>query len=76
MEPDTEKMEPDTEETGRKKRRMWDIRPYLAIGTTAVLVILICIIMFFVFLRFGAHSAGDPDRRCGCLRPEPGDDVF
>lgn len=58
MEPDTEKMEPDTEETGRKKRRMWDIRPYLAIGTTAVLVILICIIMFFVFLRFGELTAG------------------
>ena len=43
---------------GRKKRRMWDIRPYLAIGTTAVLVILICIIMFFVFLRFGELTAG------------------
>ena len=58
MEPDTEKMEPDKEETGRKKRRMWDIRPYLAIGATAVLVILICIIMFFVFLRFGELMAG------------------
>ena len=40
------------------KRKMWDIRPYLAIGTTAVLVVLICIIIFFLILRFGELADG------------------
>ena len=54
MEKETEKKK--TEE--QPKRKMWDIRPYLAIGTTAVLVVLVCIIIFFLILRFGELVSG------------------
>lgn len=54
METDTEKRENEKQ----KKKRMWDIRPYLAIGTTAVLVVLVCIIIFFLILRFGELVSG------------------
>lgn len=53
------KMETEKKKTEEQpKRKMWDIRPYLAIGTTAVLVVLVCIIIFFLILRFGELVSG------------------
>ena len=45
-------------EKEEQRKRVWDIRPYLAIGATAVLVVLVCIIIFFVIFRFGELVAG------------------
>ena len=47
-------MEKQTE----KKKVNLDIRPYLAIGLTAVLVVMICIAIFFVVFRFDGLFAG------------------
>ena len=41
-----------TEKQPEKKKVNLDIRPYLAIGLTAILVVMICIAIFFVILRF------------------------
>ena len=41
-----------TEKQTEKKKVNLDIRPYLAIGLTAILVVMICIAIFFVVLRF------------------------
>lgn len=37
----------------KKKKFVLDIRPYLAIGVTAVLVVVVCMAIFFLILRFG-----------------------
>ena len=42
-------------ETGN---RVWDIRPYLAIGLTVVLVVLVCLVIFFFIFRFQGFSDG------------------
>ncbi len=39
-------------------RKAGNLRPYLAIGITAVLVVLICIIIFFMIFRFGELVSG------------------
>lgn len=44
----TEKQETES----KKEKKIWDIRPYLAIGATIVLVVLICFIIFFVIFRW------------------------
>lgn len=36
----------------------WDIRPYLAIGLTAVLVVLVCLAIFFFIFRFQGFTEG------------------
>ncbi len=46
------------DEKGREERHPWDIRPYLAVGLTAVIVIFIALAMFFFFFRFEGFSAG------------------
>ena len=52
-------METEKKETEEQKRkRIWDIRPYLAMGATAVLVVLVCIIIFFLLFRFGELADG------------------
>ena len=45
---------------GRLKtgKSAWDIRPYLAIGLTAVLVVLVCLAIFFFIYRFQGFSDG------------------
>ena len=39
-------------------KNAWDIRPYLAIGLTAVLVVLVCLAIFFFIFRFQGFSDG------------------
>lgn len=34
----------------------WDIRPYLAMGLTAILVVIVCIVIFFLVYRFQGLS--------------------
>ena len=46
------------EKQTEKKKVNLDIRPYLAIGLTAVLVVMICIAIFFVVFRFDGLFAG------------------
>ncbi len=45
-------------ENEKGERRPWDIRPYLAIGLTTVIVIFIALAIFFFFFRFEGFSAG------------------
>ncbi len=45
-------------ENEKNERRPWDIRPYLAIGLTAVIVIFVALAIFFFFYRFEGFSAG------------------
>lgn len=47
-----------TEKQTEKKKVNLDIRPYLAIGLTAILVVMICIAIFFVVLRFDGLFTG------------------
>ena len=47
-----------TEKQTEKKKVNLDIRPYLAIGLTAILVVMICIAIFFVVFRFDGLFAG------------------
>ena len=48
----TERKRPET------GNRAWDIRPYLAIGLTTVLVVLVCLVIFFFIFRFQGFSDG------------------
>ncbi len=41
-----------------KEKKPWDIRPYLAVGLTAVLVIFISLLIFFFLFRFDGFSNG------------------
>ena len=41
-----------------KKQSHWNIRPYLAIALTAVLVICLCIVFFFLIYRYNGFAAG------------------
>ena len=47
-----------TKKQTEKKKVNLDIRPYLAIGLTAILVVMICIAIFFVVLRFDGLFTG------------------
>ena len=40
------------EEEQNVRKSKWDIRPYLAVGLTVVLVVVICIAIFFLIFRF------------------------
>jgi predicted PurR-regulated permease PerM len=42
----------------QKRKSAWDIRPYLAMGLTAILVVVICIAIFFLVYRFQGLSDG------------------
>lgn len=47
------------EEPGKRRifsKSAWDIRPYLAIGLTAILVVIVCIAIFFLIYRFQGLS--------------------
>ena len=41
-----------------KKKVNLDIRPYLAIGLTVILIVVVCIAIFFVVLRFDGLFSG------------------
>ena len=58
MQEETKKGHTATEKQPEKKKVNLDIRPYLAIGLTAILVVMICIAIFFVVLRFDGLFSG------------------
>ncbi len=45
-------------EDNENKRGPWDIRSYLAVGLTTIIVIFIALALFFFFYRFSGFSAG------------------
>lgn len=46
------------QEENERKRAPWDIRPYLAVGLTTVLVIFVSLLLFFFLFRFEGFSDG------------------
>lgn len=58
MQEETKKEHTVTEKQPEKKKVNLDIRPYLAIGLTAILVVMVCIAIFFVVLRFDGLFSG------------------
>ena len=46
------------EEKQSSQKSAWDIRPYLAVGLTTILVVVICIAIFFVIFRFQGLAQG------------------
>lgn len=51
----------NSEEPPKKRvfsKSTWDIRPYLAMGLTAILVVIVCIAIFFLVYRFQGLSDG------------------
>ncbi len=52
---DTSREEP------KKEKKPWDIRPYLAVGLTAILVIFVSLLIFFFLFRFDGFSSGVGD---------------
>ena len=42
----------DRQRKQRKRNEDWNIRPYLAIGLTAFIVIISCILIFFLIYRY------------------------
>jgi len=58
MQEETKKEHTATEKSSEKKKVNLDIRPYLAIGLTAILVVMICIAIFFLIFRFDGLFAG------------------
>ena len=55
MQEETKKEYTATQKQPEKKKVNLDIRPYLAIGLTAILVVMVCIAIFFVVLRFDGY---------------------
>ncbi len=53
-----EKIKPVENKEEQNRMRPWDIRPYLAVGLTAILVVFVSLLMFFFFLRFEGVSGG------------------
>ncbi len=41
-----------------QEKKPWDIRPYLAVGLTAILVIFVSLLLFFFLFRFDGVSSG------------------
>ena len=58
MQEETKKEYTATQKQPEKKKVNLDIRPYLAIGLTAILVVMVCIAIFFVVLRFDGLFSG------------------
>ena len=58
MQEETKKEHIATEKQSDRKKVNLDIRPYLAIGLTAILVVMVCIAIFFVVLRFDGLFSG------------------
>ena len=55
-------MKSDQNDTPREEfkteKKPWDIRPYLAVGLTAILVIFVSLLIFFFLFRFDGFSSG------------------
>lgn len=58
MQEETKKEHTATEKQSDRKKVNLDIRPYLAIGLTAILVVMVCIAIFFVIFRFDGLFSG------------------
>lgn len=58
MEQDRKQSDGTKEEGRLRKKSTWDIRPYLAMGLTAIIVVVICIAIFFLVYRFQGLSDG------------------
>ena len=58
MQEETKKEHTATEKQPEKKKVNLDIRPYLAIGLTVILIVVVCIAIFFVVLRFDGLFSG------------------
>ena len=58
MQEETKQEHTATQKQPEKKKVNLDIRPYLAIGLTAILVVMVCIAIFFVVLRFDGLFSG------------------
>lgn len=56
--PDDRQQDVSPHENLKKEKKPWDIRPYLAVGLTAVLVIFISLLIFFFMFRFEGFSNG------------------
>ena len=54
-----------TEKQPEKKKVNLDIRPYLAIGLTAILVVMICIAIFFVIIFQFSKDITESSGHCG-----------
>ncbi|MCD8301194.1 MAG: AI-2E family transporter [Clostridiales bacterium] len=50
--------EPEEQKKDSGERKPWDIRPYLAVGLTTVLVIFVALALFFFFYRFNGFAGG------------------
>ncbi|MCD8217695.1 MAG: AI-2E family transporter [Clostridiales bacterium] len=50
--------QPPEEQPREKERGPWDIRSYLAVGLTAILVIFVSLLLFFFLFRFEGFSSG------------------
>jgi len=53
-----QKEQPQGEQVREQARAPWDIRPYLAVGLTAILVIFVSLLLFFFLFRFEGFSDG------------------
>lgn len=58
MEEEKKQSSNTTEEKRTDRKSAWDIRPYLAVGLTVILVVVTCIAIFFLILRFQELSEG------------------
>ncbi len=56
--PDSRLDEGKTKEGSDNERKPWDIRPYLAVGLTAILVIAVALCLFFFLYRFDGFTGG------------------
>ena len=57
-EQEPEKQNRTEEKRPQPGRNAWDIRPYLAVGLTVVLVVLVCLAIFFFIFRFQGFADG------------------
>ncbi|MCD8046593.1 MAG: AI-2E family transporter [Clostridiales bacterium] len=58
MDSENDKRTTEPQEEQKPKHAPWDIRPYLAVGLTAILVIAASLLIFFFLFRFEGFSAG------------------
>lgn len=56
MEQEKKQSADETEKKRIFSKSTWDIRPYLAMGLTAILVVIVCIAIFFLVYRFQGLS--------------------
>ncbi|MCD8365027.1 MAG: AI-2E family transporter [Clostridiales bacterium] len=58
MEAESKKENTSPQKEKKSERGPWDIRPYLSVGLTAILVIFVSLLLFFFLFRFEGFSSG------------------